>query len=82
MWCHVSGIDLIRDDSGQAFILEDNVRCPSGVSYVVENRQLLKRTFPRIFNQLGTPGRRLPAAPVAKFAEVAPVEILTRSWSC
>ena len=49
IWCHVTGTDLVRDKDGQFYVLEDNLRCPSGVSYVLENRQLLKRTFPRIF---------------------------------
>jgi uncharacterized circularly permuted ATP-grasp superfamily protein len=49
IWCHVSGSDLIRDDKGQFYVLEDNMRCPSGVSYVLENRQVLKRTFPQVF---------------------------------
>lgn len=49
VWCHISGIDLIRDTDGQFYVLEDNLRCPSGVSYVLENRQVLKRTFPQAF---------------------------------
>ncbi len=49
IWCHVTGTDLVRDNDGQFYVLEDNLRCPSGVSYVLENRQLLKRTFPKVF---------------------------------
>lgn len=49
IWCHITGTDLVRDDSGQFHVLEDNLRCPSGVSYVLENRQVLKRTFPQVF---------------------------------
>ncbi len=49
IWCHVTGTDLIRDKNGRFFVLEDNMRCPSGVSYVLENRQVLKRTFPLVF---------------------------------
>ncbi len=52
IWCHITGTDLVRDHHGTVHVLEDNVRCPSGVSYVLENRTLLKRTFPRIFEQL------------------------------
>jgi len=52
IWCHISGTDLVRDASGEFMVLEDNVRCPSGVSYVLENRHILKRTFPRIFEQM------------------------------
>lgn len=49
IWCHVTGTDLVRDRDGQFYVLEDNLRCPSGVSYVLENRQVLKRTFPQVF---------------------------------
>ncbi len=49
VWCHVTGTDLIRDTDGTFYVLEDNLRCPSGVSYVLENRQVLKRTFPGVF---------------------------------
>ncbi len=49
VWCHITGTDLVRDNDGQFYVLEDNLRCPSGVSYVLENRQLMKRTFPQVF---------------------------------
>ncbi len=49
VWCHITGTDLVRDSDGQIYVLEDNLGCPSGVSYVVENRQLMKRTFPQLF---------------------------------
>jgi uncharacterized circularly permuted ATP-grasp superfamily protein len=49
---HVSGIDLIRDEQGQFRVLEDNVRTPSGVSYVIENRQAMTRVFPDLFGSL------------------------------
>jgi uncharacterized circularly permuted ATP-grasp superfamily protein len=49
VWCHISGIDLVRDRDGRFYVLEDNLRCPSGVSYVLENREILKRTFPQVF---------------------------------
>ena len=49
IWCHVTGTDLVRDRDGRFFVLEDNLRCPSGVSYVLENRHVLKRTFPQVF---------------------------------
>jgi uncharacterized circularly permuted ATP-grasp superfamily protein len=52
IWCHISGIDLVRTDSDQFYVLEDNLRCPSGVSYVLENRRVLKQTFPRVFGSL------------------------------
>jgi uncharacterized circularly permuted ATP-grasp superfamily protein len=46
---HVSGIDLIRDEAGQFRVLEDNLRSPSGVSYVMENRRTMARVFPDLF---------------------------------
>ena len=49
VWCHITGSDLVRDRDGRLYVLEDNLRCPSGVSYVLENRQVLKRTFPQVF---------------------------------
>ena len=52
IYCPVSGIDLVRDERGSFVVLEDNLRCPSGVSYVLENRQVLKQTFPRLFDAL------------------------------
>lgn len=52
IWCHITGTDLVRDSDGQYYVLEDNLRCPSGVSYVLENRLILKRTFPQVFNGL------------------------------
>jgi len=53
IYIHICGTDLIRDDSGQYLVLEDNGRCPSGVSYVMENRQAMKRAFPGFFPQAG-----------------------------
>ncbi|MGN6109554.1 MAG: circularly permuted type 2 ATP-grasp protein [Kofleriaceae bacterium] len=47
---HISGVDLIRDPDGTWRVLEDNLRTPSGVSYVVENRLISKRMFPRVFD--------------------------------
>jgi len=52
IWCHITGSDLIRDNTGQYMVLEDNLRCPSGVSYLLENREILKRTFPELFETL------------------------------
>jgi uncharacterized circularly permuted ATP-grasp superfamily protein len=51
VWIHVTGTDLVRDASGAYLVLEDNLRCPSGVSYVLENRAVMKRTFPQVFEQ-------------------------------
>src|SRR5690606_6696618 len=53
VWCHITGTDLIRHRDGTWYVLEDNMRCPSGVSYVLENREVLKRTFPQVFEDCG-----------------------------
>ncbi len=52
VWCHITGTDLVRDRDGQWYVLEDNLRCPSGVSYVLENRRVMKTTFPQVFNRM------------------------------
>jgi uncharacterized circularly permuted ATP-grasp superfamily protein len=49
IFTHVVGTDIIRNDKGEYLVLEDNCRCPSGVSYVLENRNLLHRVFPELF---------------------------------
>jgi uncharacterized circularly permuted ATP-grasp superfamily protein len=48
-WCHISGLDLVRDGAGTWRVLEDNLRCPSGVAYFLENRRVMKRMFPSLF---------------------------------
>mgnify|MGYP006412999725 FL=1 len=49
VWAHICGSDLIRDKTGQFYVLEDNLRVPSGVSYMLENREITKRVFPEMF---------------------------------
>jgi uncharacterized circularly permuted ATP-grasp superfamily protein len=51
IYVHISGIDLIRDQDGTFYILEDNLRTPSGVSYMIENREITKRIFPDLIPQ-------------------------------
>jgi uncharacterized circularly permuted ATP-grasp superfamily protein len=51
IWAHVCGSDLVRDDNGTFYVLEDNLRIPSGVSYMLENRQVMKRVFPELFEE-------------------------------
>ena len=60
VWCHITGTDLVRDRDGRYYVLEDNLRVPSGVSYVLENREVLKRIFPKVFEGL-------PVRPVAEY---------------
>lgn len=49
IWCHITGTDLVRHSDGAIYVLEDNLRCPSGVSYVLQNRLVMKRSFPQVF---------------------------------
>lgn len=49
IWCHITGTDLIRHSDGKIYVLEDNLRCPSGVSYVLQNRMVMKSSFPQAF---------------------------------
>jgi uncharacterized circularly permuted ATP-grasp superfamily protein len=49
VWAHICGTDLVRDRDGTIYVLEDNLRVPSGVSYMLENRLLMKRLFPELF---------------------------------
>lgn len=49
IWCHITGTDLVRHQDGAIYVLEDNLRCPSGVSYVLQNRLVMKRSFPQLF---------------------------------
>jgi uncharacterized circularly permuted ATP-grasp superfamily protein len=70
---HVSGIDLIRDEDGRFRVLEDNVRTPSGVSYVMENRLAMTRTFPSLFAELHVhPVDEYPARLLAALRASAP----------
>jgi uncharacterized circularly permuted ATP-grasp superfamily protein len=53
IYIHICGTDLVRNEHGDFLVLEDNARCPSGVSYLVENRSTLKRVFPNLFEAYG-----------------------------
>ena len=53
IYIHVCGSDMVRDREGTYFVLEDNGRCPSGVSYLLENRVAMKRAFPHLFSSVG-----------------------------
>jgi uncharacterized circularly permuted ATP-grasp superfamily protein len=53
IYIHVCGSDMVRDRDGTYFVLEDNGRCPSGVSYLLENRVAMKRAFPNLFSSVG-----------------------------
>ncbi len=49
VWSHICGTDLVRDKDGEFYVLEDNLRVPSGVSYMLENREITKRVLPELF---------------------------------
>ncbi len=53
IWAHICGSDLVRGGDGTVYVLEDNLRVPSGVSYMLENRQVVKRVFPEVFEAAG-----------------------------
>jgi len=73
IYIHVCGTDLIRGADGQYYVLEDNGRCPSGVSYLLENRQAMKRVFPKLFSRYPVrPVDRYPQELLAALRHVAP----------
>jgi len=73
VYMHITGSDLVRDEHGRYMVLEDNGRSPSGVSYVLENRAAMKRTFPRLFERSGVlPVEHYPQALLETLRGVAP----------
>jgi uncharacterized circularly permuted ATP-grasp superfamily protein len=73
VYMHIVGTDLVRDVNGDYFVLEDNGRCPSGVSYMLENRQAMKRVFPRLFGRHGVmPVEHYPVQLLNMLHSVAP----------
>jgi uncharacterized circularly permuted ATP-grasp superfamily protein len=73
VWCHVTGTDLVRDRDGQYYVLEDNLRVPSGVSYVLENREVLKHIFPAVFEGLSVrPVQEYPSRLLEMLESIAP----------
>ena len=72
-WCQISGLDLIRDGEGTWRVLEDNLRCPSGVAYFLENRRVMKRMFPSLFSgRVVQPIDRYPSQLLHTLRELAP----------
>src|SRR5258706_2489886 len=73
VYIHIAGIDLIRDSSGAFLVLEDNVRTPSGVSYVLENRDMMKKVFPAVLRECAVaPVEMYPTVLRGAMAAVAP----------
>ena len=72
-YAHIAGIDLVRAGSGEFFVLEDNLRVPSGVSYMLENRKMMMRLFPELFaRQSIAPVEHYPDALLENLRSVAP----------
>lgn len=71
-WVNICGTDLVRGGDGEFYVLEDNARTPSGVSYVVENRHLTQRTFPDLM-------RNMKVRPVSDYGERL-IEGLSQMW--
>jgi uncharacterized circularly permuted ATP-grasp superfamily protein len=73
VWCHITGTDLVRDRDARYYVLEDNLRVPSGVSYVLENREVLKRIFPGVFEGLPVrPVNEYPSRLLDMLESIAP----------
>src|SRR5258706_7780186 len=76
IYIHVCGTDLIRDKDGNYLVLEDNGRCPSGVSYVLENRRAMKRAFPGMFESIGVrPVENYPQELLKSLKYIAPAGV-------
>ena len=63
VYVHVAGVDIVKTDANEFFVLEDNLRTPSGVSYMLENRKMMMRLFPDLFG-------RIPVAPIDHYTDV------------
>jgi uncharacterized circularly permuted ATP-grasp superfamily protein len=73
IWTHISGIDIVRVDDHDFYVLEDNVRTPSGVSYMLENREMMIRLAPDLFaDHFVMPVENYPDALLASLRSVAP----------
>lgn len=76
VWCHISGVDLVRNRDGTIYVLEDNLRCPSGVSYVLENREVMKRAFARVFEGMSVvPVEEYPEQLLQTLLDCAPAHV-------
>ncbi|MFM5247550.1 circularly permuted type 2 ATP-grasp protein [Aeromonas caviae] len=74
-YVHITGVDIIRNHDGEYYVLEDNLRTPSGVSYMLENRKMMMRLFPELFhNQPIAPVERYPALLLQTLRESSPVD--------
>ncbi len=73
-YVHIAGIDIVRTGEDQFFVLEDNARTPSGVSYMLENREVMLRLFPELFSKHRvSPVEAYPDALLATLRSLAPM---------
>ncbi len=73
VYAHIAGIDLVRAGQGEYYVLEDNLRIPSGVSYMLENRKMMMRLFPRLFaSHAVAPVEHYPASLLETLQSVGP----------
>ena len=76
IYAHIAGIDIVRDDSGEFCVLEDNLRVPSGVSYMLENRKMMMRLFPELFSEYRVaPIDHYPEGLLDNLRSVAPIGV-------
>lgn len=79
VWAHICGTDLVRGGDGTTYVLEDNLRVPSGVSYMLENRNVIKRVFPSLFqNHRIRPVSEYPTQLSAMLQSIAPESVTDR----
>lgn len=75
IYAHIIGIDMVRNNDGQYYVLEDNVRTPSGVSYMLENRKMMMRLYPEMFERHHiAPVERYPGYLLQTLRESSPVD--------
>ncbi|MEZ5567035.1 MAG: circularly permuted type 2 ATP-grasp protein [Halioglobus sp.] len=79
-WAHICGSDLVRDKDGKFYVLEDNLRVPSGVSYMLENREITKRVLPELFENYSI--RPLDDYPAKLYATLASLSPRDRQRPC
>lgn len=75
IYAHITGVDMVRDNDGAYYVLEDNLRTPSGVSYMLENRKMMMRLYPELFAQQRiAPVERYPSDLLQTLCESTPVD--------
>ncbi|QDF96713.1 hypothetical protein CJ010_09325 [Azoarcus sp. DD4] len=76
IYAHIAGVDIVRAGAGEFYVLEDNLRVPSGVSYMLENRKMMMRLFPRLFSRYRVaPVDRYPDMLLKTLRSVAPTGV-------